>query len=274
MARTRRYGRRRKFLSKSYIKSKKGATSQAKQILSLQRQVKGIARKVVDRAQYVQFQVNDYFEFGHGISPVADWQPKIFAPIDPSNWFPIFQTDDTNSNKFRGRSIGVEHMIQLEAPETEGDPVTCTLFCVSLKKETALQFLQDSNFFTDLNNGRHYVMTNMSTALTGQGSGMVMLNKGIFKLRQKPRRFMIGLRTDFTTGNPTNNLKDNNVRIYQKISYPNLIKSGRGDQSYKDLGENDIEPTDGIYWLLFHNAYGGQELTWSVNSVITGRETN
>ena len=145
---------------------------------------------------------------------------------------------------------------------------------MSLRKETAQQFLQESNGFTNLNNGRDYVMTNMSNALAGQGSGMVMLNKGMFKLRAKPIRFMIGLRTDFTSENPTSNLKDNNKRIYQKLSYRNLIKSGRGDISYKQLEPNDIEPTDGIFWLLFHNAYGGQQITWSINSVITGRETN
>lgn len=278
MVNVRRWNRRRRsrYLSKSYIASKKGAKSQSKQIMSLQRQIKGLSTKVRDKAQYVQYQNADYREFGHGILPVADWQPSVFGAISPNTWLPIFQSSSfvQESNKFRGRSIGIEHMIQLEEPETEGDPVTCTLFCVSLRKETAQQFLNDSNGFTALDNGRDYVMTTMSNAAAGQGSGMVMLNKGIFKLRAKPVRFMIGLRTDFTTGNPTNNLKDNNKRIYQKLSYSNLIKSGRGDVSYKQMTPAEIEPTDGIFWLLFHNAYGGQELSWSINSVITGRETN
>lgn len=263
-------------MSKSYIASKRGNKSQSKQIMSLQRQIKSINVKVNDRAQYVQFQKNSYSEIGHGASPVSDWGPSVFAPIEPNSWTSIFQTDSasTAGNKFRGRSIGVEHMIQLEDPALEGDPVTCTLFTVSLRKETAQQFLQDSVGATQFNNGRHYIMTNMSTALAGQGSGMVMLNKGIFRMRAKPRRFMIGLRTDFVSDNPVSNLRDVNKRIYQKISYMNVIKSGRGDESYKQLSIEELEPTDHIFFLLFHNAYGGQELTWSVNSIVTGRETN
>lgn len=271
----RRNYRRKRTVSKVWAKSKTGAKSQASQIVKLQKQISSINRKVKDRAQYVQFQKNQYQEVGHSLAPVSLWQPAVFNAIEPSVWTPIFQTDSSDyTNKFRGRSIGIEHMIQLENPPLEGDPVTCTLFTVSLRKETAQQFLQDSAGVTSLSNGLHYVMTNMSTALAGQGSGMVMLNKGIFRLRAKPQRFMIGLRTDFESDNPTNNLRDNNKRIYQKLSYTNVLKSGIGTESYKDLTSTDLEPTDHIFHLLFHNAYGEQEITWSVNAVVTGRQTN
>ena len=41
-----------------------------------------------------------------------------------------------------------------------------------------------------------------------------------------------------------------------------------------DITAEDLEPTDHVIWLLFHNAYGSQFLTWSTNTVITGKETD
>ena len=100
----------------------------------------------------------------HGINSSHTWQPSIFRPISPDQWQPIFQTPHApasapqadEANKYRGRSIGFEHMIQLADPEEgNGDPVTCTLYCVSLRKETAQQFLKESQHFTNLNQPRH-----------------------------------------------------------------------------------------------------------------------
>ncbi len=273
----RRNKRRSKYLSKSYIKSKKGAKSQSKQIMSLQRQIKSIARKLSDRIQYSQFQINNNdIAIGHGIAPSNLWEPTVFLPIDPINWQRIFQTEDVGNlgNKFRGRSIGFEHMIQINTIDDDGlskVPVTCTLMCVSLRKETALQTIQSTNALTSFTQAENnYVLTSMGAI---QGAGMCMINKGQFKIRYS-KRFMLGALTDFTDGTPTNNLGDNNRRIYTRLSYTNLIKSGIGSTSFEEMGGEDIEPTDHLIWLLFHNAYGTQTLSWNVNSVITGRTTN
>lgn len=273
----RRFGRRKKYLSKVYIKTKRGSRAQSNQIVRLQSQIKTINRKINDRAQYAQYQVtNSQTAIGHGVAISSLWQPAVFAPIVPNNWTPIFQTEqnDPAGNKFRGRSIGFEHMIQLNTIDGDGlskIPVTCTLMCVTLRKETALQLLQDSAGLVNFTQGnKNYALSSMGLV---QGSGMCMINKGQFKIRFV-KRFMIGALTDFADGTPTNNLKDNNVRIYKKMSYRNLIKSGRGDQAFTDLVGADIEPTDHLIWLLFHNAYGTQTLSWHTTSIITGRETN
>ena len=90
----RRNYRRRRYLSKTNIVANRGAKSQAKQILSLQRQVKTINRKVNDRTQYSQFQIAYSQEaLGHGALPSTAWQPAVFRPIAPSVWTPIFQSD-------------------------------------------------------------------------------------------------------------------------------------------------------------------------------------
>lgn len=270
--------RQRKTLSKAYVMSKKGNTDQSKQILALQRQVTAIKRDVGDRQQYVQYQTtSNQPAIGHGAALASTWQPAIYRCISPDQWQPIFQTPSLTNpgtdgqNKFRGRSIGFEHMIQLEDPEGQnGDPVTCTLFCVSLRKETAQQFLTQSQFFTALNQPRDYVQTSMGAV---QGSGLCMLNKGIFKIRYS-KRFMIGSRTDFDGTASTTSLMDNNQRIYTKINYPNVIKSGRGDEPWKELALNEVEATDQLCWLLFHNAYDTQLLSWNCNAVVTGQLTN
>lgn len=270
-------GRRRKYLSKTYIKTKRGSRAQSNQIVRLQSQIKTINRKISDRAQYSQYQLtNSQTVIGHGAAISSLWQPAVFAPIVPTNWTNIFQTESTllAGNKFRGRSIGFEHMIQINTIDGDGlskIPVTCTLMCVSLRKETALQLLQDSGGlvnFTQAN--KNYVLSPMGVV---QGAGMIMINKGQFKIRYM-RRFMLGALTDFADGTPTNNLKDNNRRIYHRVSYPNLIKSGRGDVSFLQMTGPDIQPQDHLIWLLFHNAYGTQTLSWHTNCVITGRETN
>ena len=276
-----RYGgrRRRKYLSKSYVKSKKGAKSQSNQILSLQRQIKSLSVKVNDRTQYSQFQAaNNQEIIGHGAAPNTLWQPAVFVPTQPNFWTPIFQSetvaDNNYGNKIRGRSIGFEHMIQLNPPVAEVgslDPVTCTLMCVALRKETAVQVIQETNNLTDFTQGnRSYVLSTMGTA---QGAGMCFINKGYFKVRYL-KRFMIGGYTDFVEETKTTNLRDNNRRIYCKLRYNNLYKSANGSESWKDLTPEKLEPTDHLIWLLFHNAYGTQTISWHTNMVYTGRETN
>ena len=91
--------------------------------MSLQRQIKTINRKVNDRTQYSQYQAtNNQVAIGHGLAISSDWQPAVFAPIVASSWTPIFQTEanDPSGNKFRGRSIGFEHMIQINTIDGDG----------------------------------------------------------------------------------------------------------------------------------------------------------
>lgn len=276
--RNRRFRRRRsRYPSKTWVYANKGKRSQAKQIYKLTKAVRNHGRKLSDRAQYVQYKVT----FGsngitHGLDPLSSWQPAVKRLINPSGaWTPIFQTPtaagNDNTNKFRGRSIGTEHMIQLEDPEgSEGDPVTCTLFCVTVRKEAARQFMNDTLNGSSLTQNQHYTLSSMGAL---QGSGMVMLNKGIFKIRYQ-KRFMLGAFTDFQADHPTSNLLDNNRRIYHRLSYPNVIKSNIGTKGYEQLDLVEIESTDQVFYYLFHNAYGSQAIAWHMNGVITGRETN
>lgn len=272
-----RYRRRRRTPSKATIYSRKSARSQAKQIYSLSRAIRRHDIKLKDRAQYVQYKVT----FGsngitHGFTPSSEWQPVIKKMISPNgNWTPVFQTPtlagNDKSNKFRGRSIGAEHLFQMENPTgTEGDPVTCTLFCVTLRKEAAQQFMNDTSQGTILIPNQHYTITSLGVL---QGAGMIFLNKGIFKIRYC-KRFIISANIDFEADQKVTNVRDGNLRIYHKLSYPNVIKSTNGVKGYKQLNESEIEDTDQVFYYLFHNAYEAQAIAWHMNAIITGRQTN
>lgn len=284
--------RRTKTVTKAQALSKRSSKSQANQILKLQRQVTLINRNVRDNTKWTQYSMSLNASVGAVTGPTH----STWNLIQPDQWEPIFQTrnsafvDSTTPSKFRGRSIGLEILAQLGSitgvtEEMSQEPVTATIFICSLRKETAKQFVQETNNGIDLVEDVHYRKTSLGTL---QGSGLVMLNKGYFKLRHV-RRFMVGGVTNFYDSDsgmpdgaaPTTNLKDNNRRFYIKLPYRNVIKdagpnvrtatSGAG---FKTLDINEIEPHDQIYVFIFSNAYADQALSVHANMVITGNTTN
>lgn len=284
----RRRNRRSKRVSKTWAKSKKGRKSQSSQILTLQRQITRIERKVMDNTKWCQFKYPLTSNVGGIVSPTYG----VWNLINPNLWEPVFQARSegfqnySTASKFRGRSLGLEMMCQI-GPITEGDPnqdpVTCTIFLCSLRKEVAKQFVHDTSNGVDLVEGVHYSKASMGTL---QGEGMVMLNKGIFKIR-KAKRFMLGGNTNFYEDGPddthvfTTNLKDNNRRIYWKIPYRNLLKddgpdsrTGESPSGWKTLTLDDIEPSDQLYVFMFANAYADQAVAIHANVIITGQVAN
>lgn len=290
----RRYRRRRpnKTVTKARALSKRGSKNQASQILKLQKQITLINRNVRDNTKWTQYSMALSASVGTATEPsYSTWNL-----IQPINWEPIFQTRSTGNvnqmtpSKFRGRSIGLEIMAQLGSItgvtlEMSQEPITCTIFVVSLRKETAKQFVDETNNGVDLVEDIHYRKTSLGTL---QGSGLVMLNKGYFRIR-KIKRFMLGGVTNFyddDSGMPegaqaTTNLKDNNKRFYFKIPYSNVIKDAGPNQrsatapaGFKTLKLDEIEPHDQVLVYGFSNAYADQALSLHANMVITGNTTN
>ena len=294
----RRYGRRRparrrrpppRKVSKTWAASKKDANSQASQILTLQRQVARLDMRTKDSIKYVQY----HLDLSASVGGLTGPSYGVWNLIQPNAWQPIFQTKTADfqtltPDKFRGRSIGLEIMAQIgqlgEVPAVSQEPITCTIFVASLRKEVAKQFVQNTNNGTNMTEDVHYCKANMGTL---QGSGMVMLNKGIFKIRHV-QRFMLGGVTNFqhqlVTGEDevaTTNLRDNNKRVYIKIPYRNLIKDDGPDNrtattgtGFKKLTINTVEPQDQLYVFLFANAYADQAMSCHGNCVITGQVNN
>ena len=285
-----RYRRKTKTVTKAQALSKRSSKSQASQILKLQRQVTSIKKKVVDNTKWTQYQLSLSGNVGGVTAPTYG----VWNLIQPDQWEAIFQTRSTElvssvtPSKFRGRSIGLEMMFQIGAlagSEVPGsfDPITATVFIASLRKETAKQFVDETTNGTDMKEDVHYVKTSMGTL---QGSGLVMLNKGYFKVRYV-KRFMLGGNVDFyengagDTPIRTTNLRDNNKRYYVKLPYTNLLKdAGPNTRSntepvgFKTLSIDEIEPHDQLYVFIFANSYGDQTVSAHANMVITGTTAN
>lgn len=285
--------RRTRTVTKSQALSKKGAKSQAKQILKLQRQVTLINRNVRDNTKWTQYSMALNAVVGDVTAPTY----SVWNLIQPKQWEPIFQTRSSGNlalwtpSKFRGRSIGLEIMAQIGAitgvtADLSQEPITATLFICSLRKETAKQFVDMTTNGTEMTEDVHYRKTSMGSL---QGSGMVMLNKGYFKIRYV-KRFMLGGVSNFygdgegmpsNEAAPTTNLRDNNFRTYIKIPYRNIIKDAGPNarttsaaSGFKDLDIDEIEPHDQIYVFCFANSYADQAVSLHANMIITGNTTN
>ena len=296
MASSRRYrSRRRRRGTKTVTKAQSKSTSaksQAVQIRKLQRQINSINRNVRDNTKWTQYSMALNASVGAVDAPTF----STWNLIQPASWTPIFQTRSTGyvngatPSKFRGRSIGIEILAQLGSitgvtAEMSQEPVTATIFICSLRKETAKQFVEETNNGVDLIEDVHYRKTSLGTL---QGSGLVMLNKGFFKIRHV-RRFMVGGVSNFYDSDsgmpdgaaPTTNLQDNNRRFYIKIPYRNVIKDAGPNQrtatapsGFKTMTIDQVEPHDQVYVFCFSNAYADQALSVHANMIITGNTTN
>ena len=127
--------RRTRTVTKAQALSKKGAKSQAHQILKLQRQVTLINRNVRDNTKWTQYSMALNATVGAVTAPTY----SVWNLIQPKLWEPIFQTRSSGNlalwtpSKFRGRSIGLEVMAQIGAitgvtADLSQEPITATLF--------------------------------------------------------------------------------------------------------------------------------------------------
>lgn len=277
------------YVSKQWASSKKGATSQSKQIMSLQRQMNAVKLSVRNNVQWSQYQFKPdvlVHEVGPGLGP----QPFCFPLVSPAahtefgvahpGWRRIFNSDEQidNNLKWQGRSVGIEYQASLGNPATTEAPITCTIFIVSLRPKIAQLTQKDTTYLkaSELVEGEHYVKNSMGSI---QGSGMVFLNKSMFRIHHVDR-FMIGAKTNFVTAvgtiNGTTNLKDNLHRRYLTLPFKALIKgdgSGSNGQTWKKQDWTTINPKDQLYVMGFPNNYGDQSFDFAFNALFTGRTT-
>jgi len=301
MARYRKRFRRRKYMSKARIKSKTGAKSQANQIVSLQRQIKKLNFRTSDTEQYVQYN-HQFVQKGTLTkgAPVALTSGKmtVWPIVNPSEWKGIFQSDNRtdNTNKFRGRSLGIQTQFILGNTEVPSPPMPVTMFICSLRKERGKQFLQDIGDFTaqeqitgkELDNtsgnpaidtvNRYYSRCSVEKGATANMNSLIFLNKGVFKIH-KFRKFLIGNQANWavlpdTENYAISNIGDANKRFYDKLSYRNLLTPAVG--KWKDLGANTIDPKDHLFLMIQYDKPTALEtgLTVSANCVVTGITTN
>lgn len=287
----RRNYRRKKYLSKSYIKSKTGNKSQANQIVSLQRQIKSLNTKAGDSEQYVQYlqQLTD----GDAPIPLQSGVMTCLPLVEPDKWERLFQSDGRtdNSNKFRGRSMGMQAQFILGNTEEPSPPMPVFMYVVSLRKERGQEFLNDLGAWTAAEKStgkvwpasqfinKYYSRTTIEEGTLFNMNSLIFLNKGVFKIHMF-KRFFIGNQLNWANAAvaddnySSTNIADANKMIYYKQSFTNLITPGTGQ--WKDMELEDLATKDNLFCLIHYDKPTAIEadLTVSMSALFTGKVTN
>ncbi len=276
-------------MSKAHIKSKTGAKSQANQIVRLQRQIKSINTKVNDTTQYVQYlqQLTD------GDAPITlqSGVMTCLPLVEPDKWERLFQSDGRtdNSNKFRGRSLGMQAQFVLGNTEEPSPPLPVFMYVVSLRKERGQEFLNDLGTWTsgEKSTGKvwptstfinkYYSRTTVEEGTLFNMNSLIFLNKGVFKIHMF-KRFFIGNQLNWANvpddNYPSTNIKDANKMIYYKQQFSNLITPGTGQ--WKDMELEDLATKDNLFCLIHYDKPTAIEadLTVSISTLFTGKVVN
>ena len=281
--------RKKKYLSKSTIASKTGAKAQSKQIMSLQRQVKTLNIKVSDADQYCQY-IHQFNQDGGAPIDLTSGRMTAWPIVNPAQWEGIFQSDNRtdNTNKFRGRSLGIQTQFILGDTEVSSPPMPVYMFIVSLRQERGQQFLEDLGAFSSAEQetgklfptsfvNKYYARCSVEEGVLTNMNSLVFLNKGVFKIHMM-KRFIIGNQLNWAelaeNNYPSTNIKDANKMFYHKQSWSNLITPPIGE--WKDMTQPELATKDQLFLLIHYDKPTAVEsdLTVSSNVVFTGKVTN
>ena len=306
MAYTRRnYGKKRKVSKKRKYYKRKSATSQAKQLLSLDKRVTKLTRRVLKPTQF-QLGVDDSkdgIHFPNFELSTFGSKPLVYQIIAPQlstsgslgsfGWKPIFETDRDSSNvtnpdnQYEYMMTGVNSRFCVEVEATNRtQPNWYQIFIVSLKGETAQQTMENTADMSAVRDGYEYTNTTTGTL---EANCLWRLNPSIFNIHYNSGPKILGVHPFFgaqtasltpelvTPGNYVTNIGDV-TKSHQKyigrkttiIARPNTAGPVHG---FMDLVAADIKHTKQLWVLAFTNAQGGvtgNRLTFSANHTIYG----
>ena len=218
------------------------------------------------------------YELDAGNTTLVNGKWHIRSLMVPSNWTQQFQaSNELDSNqKISLYSCNIQ---LFHRPTDSLIPLTAkfvTVYLVKLKRETAIQTLEATGFMstpTDTTEGFNSE-DNKGRLWETQPIGLTYecfpsLNRDCFQVIRK-RQFKIQniiqltaatsatveAAPDVAVTTPPFTFKQSNM--YMKAY--NTIQSGRGDKSWKEMTEDDLQPTD-RYYLLTYVGGSGSELT-------------
>ena len=268
-------------VSTLHAKTRTSAKAQSNQIVKLQKQLDFVKKKVKDNRQWAQYEVNA------GATALNNGKWHIRELVNPADWSGRFQSTD---NLAENSKVNLHSLyLQLYYRPTDSlIPLTAkmiTVYLVKLKKETALQTLEQTaqmttpsatTGFNDVDN-KNRLWDTQDIGLSFES--LPVLNKGCFKIIKK-RSFQVQniihntAATDGTVEafpdvavtTPNGTYKP--VNMYIKCN--NLIKSGRGDKSWKEMGTGDLEVGDRYYLLTYVGGNGNTDTLEDGNTVTQG----
>lgn len=280
--------RRRAVLKPLNIATKKSSTAQSKQIRALAKETKHLKKMVKDNRKWAQYELNS------GNTALVNGQWHVTTLINPTEWNPRFQANDAiaENTKVNLHSIDVQLYYR---PTDSLVPLTAkmvTVYLLKLRRETALQTLEDSaqmtsvgwNDTTNPMNTKYWNTQNIGLSY----EALPQLNNGAFKVLGK-REFQVQniIQNTAATSVTTEEAPDVAVttpqgtfkRCHFHIKVNNLIKSGI-QENWKQMGSGDIMPHD-RYYIVTHVGGNGNEdtledgngVSQGINALITLRST-
>jgi hypothetical protein len=302
--------RKRKIGKKRKYYSRRGSKSQAKQLLSLDKRVTKLTKRIL---KPTQFQVGDHDASTNGIHftnfdlSTFGGRPLVYQLVCPKyssgstlasfGWKKIFETDVDASNitnpdnqyEYSMSGISTRFCIEVEATNRT-QPNWYQLFIVSLKKDTAQQTMEATADMSQVREGYEYVDSKTGVL---EANCLWKLNPSVFDIHYNSGPHMLGVHPfygaqgasavpeEVTPGNYVTNISDvtKTHKNYLKrrtrlIARPNTAGPVNG---YMDLEAKDIPHTRQVYVMAFTNAQGGvtgNRLSYSANHVIYGSTVN
>ena len=244
--------------------------------------IRTLERKVANNRQW------GTYELDAGNTTLVNGKWHIRPLLVPSNWTQQFQASDELDSNQKAQMYSCN--IQLfHRPTDSLIPLTMkfvTVYIVKLKRETSLQTLEATGFMTtpsDTSEGFNS-SDNKGRIWETQPIGLTYecfpsLNRDCFKVIKK-RQFKIQniiqltaatsvtkeLAPDVDVSTPPFTFKQTNMymRAY------NTIQSGRGDKSWKEMNEDDLQPGDRYYLLTYVGGSGSDVTLEDGNTVDQG----
>jgi len=245
------------------------------------KRIRNLERKVANNRQWGTYELNA------GNTTLTNGAWHIRQLVNPPQWIRKFNaTEDIEDN----RNIQLYSCnIQLYHRPTDSLlPLTqkfVTVYLCRLHKETALQTLEDTmQMSTDTSTTGFNDPTNKNYLWDTQNIGAThecfpSLNRGVFKVIQK-RQFKIQNiiqntaatsatveeAPDVAVTTPPFTFKQTNM--YMKAF--NTLRSGRGDKSWKEMAETDLDHQDRYYLLTHVGGFGSEETLEDGNTLDQG----
>ena len=244
--------------------------------------IRTLERKVANNRQW------GTYELDAGNTTLVNGKWHIRPLLVPSNWTQQFQASDELDSNQKAQMYSCN--VQLfHRPTDSLIPLTMkfvTVYIVKLKRETSLQTLEATGFMTtptDTSEGFNS-SDNKGRIWETQPIGLTYecfpsLNRDCFKVIKK-RQFKIQniiqltsateltkeLAPNVAVSTPPFSFKQTNMymRAY------NTIQSGRGDKSWKEMNEDDLQPGDRYYLLTYVGGSGSDVTLEDGNTVDQG----
>lgn len=269
-AQGRAYRRRSAAASKIQAAFRRRKRSQAKRITTLE-------KKVADNRQWAQYELNS------GNTTLTNGAWSVISLVNPAQWIPRFQSTDKVSQNSKVNLYSVQ--IQLYHRPTDSLlPLTAkmiTVYLVKLRRETALQVLEDSGQMTtagfNQTDNKNYLWDTQNIGLSYEA--LPSLNQGMFKILAKKEfqvqniiqntaatSVTVETSPDVAVTDPPFTFRK--INMYKKVS--NLIKSGRGDKHWKELAEDELDSMDRYYLLTHVGGNGNTDTLEDGNTVDQG----